>query len=154
MEEIKIIAKSFINKLNQEKSLHPDYEYGFDDNFVEYIGYWYFDFKILPKKVIKEDEIESFIGARGFIISKLNKEVNAISWPAWSEMNKKESRRKELDKLLFKLDDGKWNLAEIRKITRIKPNQILDLRKKYQTLDLTLEKNRLKVILEIEKHID
>jgi len=153
MEEIKIIAKSFVNKLNQEKPFHPDYEYGFDNNFIEFIDCWYFDFKILPKKEIKEDEIESFVGAKGFIISKMSNEVNTISWSTWSEMNKKELRRTKLDGLLINFNDSKWNLAEIRKITGVNPNQILDVKKQYQILDLTLEKNRLKVILEIEKFI-
>jgi len=151
MEEIILIAKSFIEKLNIDKPFHPDYEYGFDDNFVEFIDCWYFDFKILSKQDIKEDEIEGFVGAKGFIISKINKEVNAISWPTWSTINKRESKRRELDELLSEFDKEKWNLAKIREITGIKPNQILEIRKQNQMLDFTIEKNRLKVISQIEK---
>ena len=105
----------------------------------------------MPKQDIKKHEIESFAGAKGFIISKISKEVNAISWPTWSAMNKKESKRKELDKLLSEFDKEKWNLAKIREITGIKPNQILEIRKQNQMLDFTIEKNRLKVISKIEK---
>jgi len=151
MNEIIKTAESFVNKLNEEEPLHPDYEYGFDSNPKEFFECWYFDFKIIPKREIPKNKTGGFGGAPGFIIFKKDRKAKIIAFWRKHELEEEQIRRIELNKILSQIEKENWNTALIRKLTGIKPRNILELKKRFNSYDFSKEENRILVIKEIEK---
>lgn len=149
--EVIAIAKAYIDKLNREKPFHPDYEYSFDDDLKEYFAHWYIDFEVVPKRPMEASEIETFYGAPGFMIFKKDYTVQMVSWGMLGELERKENTRNGLSEVLSEMEAGNWNLPAIRKLTGIKPHDILALEAQYQSIDFSVERNRIVVIEQIER---
>ena len=154
MKEIIQIAQSYIEKLNREEPFHADYMYGFNETPKEYFDSWYFDFKFLPIKPMKNVNIDIHVSASGFIILKENKTVQMIFRGFVNEMDEKEIRIKELDKILIQIKSKDWNLSKMRDLTGLEPIDILNLKEEFQYVDFSINSNRLIAIKEIENLIE
>lgn len=152
MKEFIEIAKLFIEKKNQDReSPHPDYRFGFCKEPENFIESWYFDFLMLPNKEIPKDEIMLFAGAPGFIISKTSKTVKVISHGEIYELKVQLEFKQKLNQLLYQFEKKEWNSSSIRKLTGLRPKEILEMKKKYERLDFSVEENKLVIMSEITK---
>lgn len=141
MKEILSIAKSFINRLNEEEHFNKDFKYGLDNFPKEYFECWYFDFKIISLR--KVNNITKIGGAPGFIISKENREARIIAWWEKCQLEESELRLTELNKVLNQIESENWNLKSIQQLTGMKLNKVFKFKKQFQLFDLSTTSNKL-----------
>lgn len=130
-------AQDFFDKIGPSMQLGPVYEMFFDPNPRSYPDDWYFDFSIRRKDGKTMGPTESFAGAPGFIISKVDGSGEVVGFHWLSEQQRKVNILSKVDRLLQNYATNSGFYAYLRKNIGIEIKEILAWKKHIKQHDLT-----------------
>ncbi|MCA8830413.1 hypothetical protein [Hymenobacter pini] len=108
------VAQDYITLQNQDTPFHPEYEYEVAAP-DEYFDCWYFDYRIVSRLGVPENEQELFAGAPGFTVSKANGSITVISWDVQRKLPQREALFQKFSILADTLTSSKLDVRMLRK---------------------------------------
>jgi hypothetical protein len=141
------LAQAHIIRRNQESPFHPDCEYAVDAAPEDFFDCWYFDYRIIKRKAIPWSELPTLGGAPGFIVSKADKSIQAISIHEYQRIKRREDVIRQV--ALIAEDVANINLKELGKCFTLPLPELVAFKRTLLEPSLTIDQRKSLLIARV-----